>query len=104
MYINLPQNIIIYLIIVYLTTLSQLLLAPNERMTGEWWIRKDVKESGCGLILRYYVGICLQGLRNTIKNLSQDGRCPGWELNPEPLEYEYHDVRSQYMWQKVKTM
>jgi hypothetical protein len=37
---------------------------------------------------RYYPGICLEGLRKTMKNLSQDSRSPGRDLNPGPLEYE----------------
>jgi hypothetical protein len=32
-------------------------------MIGEKWIRKDVERSGCGLILRYYTVICMEGLR-----------------------------------------
>jgi hypothetical protein len=33
-------------------------------------------------------GICLQRLKKTTKNLSQDSRSPGRDLNPELLEYE----------------
>jgi hypothetical protein len=33
-------------------------------------------------------GICLEGLRKTTKNLSQDSRSPGRDLNPGPPEYE----------------
>jgi hypothetical protein len=36
------------------------------------WIGKDVEGSGHGLILRYCLGICLEGLRKTTKNLGQD--------------------------------
>jgi hypothetical protein len=38
--------------------------------------------------LRYYSGICLQGLSKTTKNLSQDSCSPGRDLNPGPPEYE----------------
>jgi hypothetical protein len=38
--------------------------------------------------LRYYSGICLEGLRKTTKNLSQDSRSPGRDLDPGPPEYE----------------
>lgn len=31
--------------------------------------------------LRYYVGICLKGLRKTTENLSDDTRPPGRDLN-----------------------
>jgi hypothetical protein len=37
---------------------------------------------------RYYLGICLEGLRKTTKNLSQVSRSPGRDLNPGPPEYE----------------
>jgi hypothetical protein len=40
------------------------------------------------LILRYYPGICLERLRQTIKNLSEDSLTPGRDLNPDPPEYE----------------
>jgi hypothetical protein len=32
---------------------------------SEWWIGKDLQGSGRDQILRYYPGICLDGLRNT---------------------------------------
>jgi hypothetical protein len=38
--------------------------------------------------LRYYPGICLEGLGETTRNLSQDNRSPGGDLNPGPPEYE----------------
>jgi hypothetical protein len=38
--------------------------------------------------LRYYPSICLEGLRKTTKNLSQDTRSPVRDLNPGPPEYE----------------
>jgi hypothetical protein len=39
-------------------------------MIGEWWIEKNVEESGHGLILRYFSGICLEVLRKTTENLN----------------------------------
>jgi hypothetical protein len=47
-----------------------------------------VEGSGRGLILIYQSGICLEGLRKTTKNLSQDSRSPGRDLNPRFSEYE----------------
>jgi hypothetical protein len=38
--------------------------------------------------LKYYLGIGLEGLRKTTKNLSQHSRSPGRDLNPGPPEYE----------------
>jgi hypothetical protein len=60
----------------------------NEMMMGEWWIWKDIQGSGRGLILRFYPSICLEGMRKTTKNLSQDIRSPGWYFNPGLPEYE----------------
>jgi hypothetical protein len=36
---------------------------------------------------RYYPGICLEGLRKTTKNLSQDSQSLGQDLNPGPPKY-----------------
>jgi hypothetical protein len=36
----------------------------------------------------YYFGIRLDGPRKTTKNLSQESRYPGRDLNPGPPEYE----------------
>jgi hypothetical protein len=38
--------------------------------------------------IRYYPGICLEGLRRTTKPLIQDSRYPGRDMNPGPPEYE----------------
>jgi hypothetical protein len=38
--------------------------------------------------LRSYPGIYLEGLRKTMKTLSQDSQFPGRDLNPGPPEYE----------------
>jgi hypothetical protein len=38
--------------------------------------------------LRYFPGIFLEGLRNTMYNLYQDRRSPGRNWNPRPSEYE----------------
>jgi hypothetical protein len=52
--------------------------------------------------LRYYHGICLEGIGKTTKPLSQDGQC----LNPGPTEYEvgvlttrlWHSVVDCWLW------
>jgi hypothetical protein len=41
-----------------------------------------------GLVLRYNAGIRVEGLRKTVKNLSQASRSPGRDLNPGPPEYK----------------
>jgi hypothetical protein len=38
--------------------------------------------------LRYYLSICLEGLRNITKYLSQDSRSPGQDMNLGRPEYE----------------
>jgi hypothetical protein len=38
--------------------------------------------------LRYYPGIFVDGLKKTMKNLSQNSWSPGRDLNLGPLEYE----------------
>jgi hypothetical protein len=44
--------------------------------------------SGRGLILRYYPGIRMEGLRKTTKNLTQDSRSARRDLSAVPPEYE----------------
>jgi hypothetical protein len=38
--------------------------------------------------LKHYLSLYLEGVRKTTKNLSQDNRSPGQDLNPGPSEYE----------------
>jgi hypothetical protein len=45
--------------------------------------------------LRYYLGIFLEGLRNTTKVLSQDNRSLRRELNQKPLEYKEGLITTQ---------
>jgi hypothetical protein len=40
------------------------------------------------LQLRFYPSICLEGLRKPMKDLSEDSRCPGRDLNRTPTENE----------------
>jgi hypothetical protein len=84
--------------------------ASDEGMISEWWIGKDVEGTGHGLILTYYPGICLEGLRKPTKNRSQDSWSPGWDLNPEPSKYKgvlttrpWHSVSQDYctLWQTL---
>jgi hypothetical protein len=60
----------------------------NGRVISEWWIGKYLEGSGRGLILRYYPGIRLEGLRKTTKSFGQDSRFPSRDLSPGPPEYE----------------
>jgi hypothetical protein len=59
------------------------LYSVGDRMTCEWrWIGKDLVGSGHDLILRYYPGIRLEGLKKTTKNLNQDSRWPESRFEP----------------------
>jgi hypothetical protein len=60
--------------------------ALNERVISEWWTGKDYEGSGCDLV--YCTSIRLEGLRKTMKTLSQVSQSPGWDLNPGPPELE----------------
>jgi hypothetical protein len=57
-----------------------------------------LKESGRGLILKYYPSIRLEGLSKIMKNLNQDCLSPGRDLNLGPSGYEagrrFVDVRN----------
>jgi hypothetical protein len=44
--------------------------------------------SSSSIMIRCYPGIFLEGLRKTVKHLSQDSRSPGWNLNTGSPEYE----------------
>jgi hypothetical protein len=59
----------------YLTTLSlSRLIASDARMMNKWWILKDLEGNG-HCLTRYYHGICLEGLKETIKNLTLYSPC-----------------------------
>jgi hypothetical protein len=49
---------------------------------------KGCRRSGSNLILRYYLGIRLEGQRRITKNLSKSSRSPERDLNPRPPKYE----------------
>jgi hypothetical protein len=51
-----------------------------------------VDGNGRGLILRYYLGIRLEGLKKATKILSQDRRSLGRDLSPGPPEYEAETI------------
>jgi hypothetical protein len=50
------------------------------------WKEFGTKQSWSNL--RYYPGICVEGLRKTRKTLRQDSWSPGRDLNPGPAEKE----------------
>jgi hypothetical protein len=49
---------------------------------------KGLEGSVRDLILRYYPGIRVEGLRKTMKNFNQNSQSAGRVLNPGPPEYE----------------
>jgi hypothetical protein len=75
---------------VYLTTISEQFRLYNVEWKGGRQIMnsKGFGRSGRDLILTSYVGICLEGLTKTTRNLSQDSRPLGRDLNTGPSKYE----------------
>jgi hypothetical protein len=60
---------------------------------------------GCGMKwpwsnLKYYPGICLEGLRKTAKNLSLDSLSLGRDMRPGPPEYDAGVLHTQ-LWRSV---
>jgi hypothetical protein len=78
-----------YLFVVYLKMLCHWLrlYSVEWKVIGEL-IGKDMEGSCCGLSLKYYTGIRLEGLRKATENFSQDSRFPHRYLKLEPPEYE----------------
>jgi hypothetical protein len=64
-------------------------------VTGKLRIEINVEGSGRGLTLRQYTKICLEELRKTTKNLSQDSRFGGRHLKPAASKYEARVVTSR---------
>jgi hypothetical protein len=82
-------SLVIFLFIIYFTALfRRLRLCSVGRKGDKWWTGKDLEGSGGCLILRYYPGIRLEGLRETTRNLCQDCRSPIRDLNSRTPEYE----------------
>jgi hypothetical protein len=78
------------LFVVYLTTLFSNLdyTASNERAKSEWRVGKSLDGNGHVLKLRHYPRIRPEGQRKTTKNISQEIRYSGQDLNPGHPEYE----------------
>jgi hypothetical protein len=51
--------------------------------------------SGCGLIVRHYPSIFLEGMRKTKKSLSQDSQCPSQDLNPGPPTLDFLNTKQE---------
>jgi hypothetical protein len=85
------------LFVASLTTLFQWLTIKglNEGVIRKWRVGKDVEGSGRVPIIRYYPILSMEGLRKTIKNLSQHSRSPSRDLNPGPAEYEARLLTTQ---------
>jgi hypothetical protein len=88
------------LFIVHLTTLS-VDQTIQRRMIG--WIMnwEEYRRKWSWLNWNYCPGICLEGLRKNINNLSQNSRSPGIDLNPGPSEYE--GVLTTQPWSSVES-
>jgi hypothetical protein len=59
---------------------------------GDWWIRKDLKESGRNLIEVLSWNLC-GGLRKPTRYLSQDSRCPHRYLNLVSPDYNSRELQ-----------
>lgn len=67
-------------------------IASNDRMIIESQIGKDVKESCSLLNFRYYHNICPEGLRETMKHLSQ--QCYNYNSNCIPHQIQVRSINS----------
>jgi hypothetical protein len=82
---NFPEQLPrLHTIVLYLTTL----FSVTHSIASNKWVIAYVNElerickETDGVILRPYPSICLEGLRKTMKYLSQDSRSPDRDLNP----------------------
>lgn len=50
--------------------------------------RKELARKWLWYNLSYYSGICVEGLKKTMKNLDHDNRSPGLGLSPGSTDYE----------------
>jgi hypothetical protein len=88
----------------------------NERVISEWWIGKNLEGSGGGLILRFYPGILLEGLRTTsvriaglraeILNRDLPNTKQDWTIsNPEFVQpsSSFHPMFLTYMFNIIHT-
>jgi hypothetical protein len=58
-------------------------------------VNDELERSTCDLILRYYPCIHLEGLKTTMKNLSQDGRSLGLDFNLGPPKCEVGALKTR---------
>jgi hypothetical protein len=58
------------------------LYSVDDRISERRWIGKDLVGSDRSIILRFYCGIGLNGLRKTTKNLDENSRSPGQRIEP----------------------
>jgi hypothetical protein len=81
---------VFYLFAVYLSTIFRWRRLYTVEWNGDkWMIKWKGLDGSCrGLILRHYSGVCLEIQRNTTKNLSQDIRSPGRDLNAGYCRHE----------------
>jgi hypothetical protein len=59
------------------------------------------KGSGSKWLWSHYPGICVEGLRKTTRNPSQDSQSPGWDLKSGPPEYKA-GVLTTWPWCSVR--
>jgi hypothetical protein len=71
--------------------------ALNGRMVTEKWIGKNWEGNGHGQIKSINPGICLVGVRDTMKNPCQNSNGLCWDLNYIPPEYRYKVLLLQWI-------
>jgi len=65
---------------------------------------KSLEGCGCGLILRDYSGLHVEGMRKTTKNLSHDSRSLGQDLNSGPPDYMSNYLHSLSLYFKLSSI
>jgi hypothetical protein len=60
------------------SSITRLYIVDDMVISEWWWIVNDFVESGRGLIVMYYPGIRVDGLRKTTKHRSQDSLLTGY--------------------------
>jgi hypothetical protein len=87
-----PLYLFIYSSFTDVFTVTQIINYYNVGWEGDKWMMKWKgcvrKRSWPNFKVGYYPGIPLEVLRKITKNLSQDGRCSGRDLNPAAPEYK----------------
>jgi len=61
-------------------------------------MKQKVEGCSCNLFYKYYTTTCLEELKKTMTNLSQDSQPLGQESNPVSLKYEARTFSWRLKW------